>query len=104
MQSSPSTLTLKLSTNRSSSSASVEAPGSSIWIQSAPSPISASRFGRIRFRSEEHTSELQSHSDLVCRLLLEKKKNHTTRRHVPRVQPLTVHTGDRKRRSGRSFS
>src|SRR5438034_5857595 len=27
-------------------------------------------------RSEEHTSELQSHSDLVCRLLLEKKKRH----------------------------
>src|SRR5260221_10519074 len=26
------------------------------------------------YRSEEHTSELQSHSDLVCRLLLEKKK------------------------------
>src|SRR2546427_8134004 len=47
--------------------------------------------GRIRFtvmrRSEEHTSELQSQSNLVCRLLLEKKKkkhkeirtlNHTT--------------------------
>src|SRR2546421_5154518 len=29
---------------------------------------------RVR-RSEEHTSELQSRSDLVCRLLLEKKKN-----------------------------
>src|SRR5438034_8655864 len=28
-------------------------------------------------RSEEHTSELQSHSDLVCRLLLEKKKQET---------------------------
>src|SRR5947207_12095777 len=28
---------------------------------------------RIKRRSEEHTSELQSHSDLVCRLLLEKK-------------------------------
>src|SRR5260221_2259175 len=28
-----------------------------------------------QLRSEEHTSELQSHSDLVCRLLLEKKKN-----------------------------
>src|SRR5438034_6738275 len=28
----------------------------------------------FRLRSEEHTSELQSHSDLVCRLLLEKKK------------------------------
>src|SRR5947207_7523853 len=40
------------------------------------------KFVRIRvtarglktIRSEEHTSELQSHSDLVCRLLLEKKK------------------------------
>src|SRR5260221_8420416 len=31
-------------------------------------------------RSEEHTSELQSHSDLVCRLLLEKKKKKRKRR------------------------
>src|SRR5699024_12367725 len=31
-------------------------------------------------RSEEHTSELQSRFDLVCRLLLEKTKNHHTRR------------------------
>src|SRR5436190_15738655 len=56
-------------------------------------PISLSFFGKKPFgqhalippflgndfprqnRSEEHTSELQSHSDLVCRLLLEKKKN-----------------------------
>src|SRR3989440_9606381 len=30
------------------------------------------------FRSEEHTSELQSRSDLVCRLLLEKKKRKIT--------------------------
>src|SRR5947207_12706121 len=30
-------------------------------------------------RSEEHTSELQSHSDLVCRLLLEKKKGKEKR-------------------------
>src|SRR5206468_12738587 len=30
-------------------------------------------------RSEEHTSELQSRSDLVCRLLLEKKKQHSRR-------------------------
>src|SRR5438034_8658085 len=34
----------------------------------------AERTGRTLRRSEEHTSELQSHSDLVCRLLLEKKK------------------------------
>src|SRR2546428_7305033 len=33
---------------------------------------------RLRQRSEEHTSELQSRSDLVCRLLLEKKKKYTT--------------------------
>src|SRR5438034_6843483 len=34
----------------------------------------ARRPRREAWRSEEHTSELQSHSDLVCRLLLEKKK------------------------------
>src|SRR5438034_3142308 len=34
-----------------------------------------------RFRSEEHTSELQSHSDLVCRLLLEKKKKQRICKH-----------------------
>src|SRR2546430_10464993 len=33
-------------------------------------------------RSEEHTSELQSQSNLVCRLLLEKKTTRTDRRHV----------------------
>src|SRR5260221_165194 len=37
---------------------------------------------RILVRSEEHTSELQSHSDLVCRLLLEKKKNHCNVRRI----------------------
>src|SRR5690606_40432254 len=31
-------------------------------------------------RSEEHTSELQSRENLVCRLLLEKKKKHTSKR------------------------
>src|SRR5438132_10631960 len=40
--------------------------------------------GDPRFpRSEEHTSELQSHSDLVCRLLLEKKKNALERPLIP---------------------
>src|SRR2546428_6487155 len=37
----------------------------------------------VRVRSEEHTSELQSRSDLVCRLLLEKKKKNIIKiRHV----------------------
>src|SRR5699024_11971189 len=35
----------------------------------------------ILFRSEEHTSELQSRFDLVCRLLLEKKNNRITQNH-----------------------
>src|SRR5438034_3319137 len=41
---------------------------------------------RRQLRSEEHTSELQSHSDLVCRLLLEKKKKKIkrTRHHTIR--------------------
>src|SRR5690242_21757329 len=33
----------------------------------------------IQSRSEEHTSELQSHVNLVCRLLLEKKKQHISK-------------------------
>src|SRR5260370_23873284 len=37
-------------------------------------PGFGSRAGHIKYRSEEHTSELQSHLNLVCRLLLEKKK------------------------------
>src|SRR2546427_9524192 len=40
----------------------------------------AGRTGRF-VRSEEHTSELQSQSNLVCRLLLEKKKNTTAYDH-----------------------
>src|SRR5438034_7444640 len=36
----------------------------------------------VEGRSEEHTSELQSHSDLVCRLLLEKKKIYTGRKYI----------------------
>src|SRR5260221_6455465 len=39
----------------------------------------------VKIRSEEHTSELQSHSDLVCRLLLV-RKNLMLSRHVPPVQ------------------
>src|SRR5882762_11689200 len=40
---------------------------------------------RPRLRSEEHTSELQSHLNLVCRLLLEKKK------HSARAAPAEAH-------------
>src|SRR5688572_30870445 len=40
-----------------------------------------------RRRSEEHTSELQSQSKLVCRLLLEKKKKKTTTDRISRQKP-----------------
>src|SRR5256885_11052368 len=38
------------------------------------SPVACLRFIEVPLRSEEHTSELQSPCNLVCRLLLEKKK------------------------------
>src|SRR4051812_5425978 len=64
----------------------VRAPVSSTSAIGPPlAPFAAFQFGRattparpgvaIGERSEEHTSELQSHVNLVCRLLLEKKKN-----------------------------
>src|SRR5204863_7591588 len=55
-------------------------------LQYSPRP------GAKRKRSEEHTSELQSRRDLVCRLLLEKKKKNKQR-----VQ--TTETGDNRARS-----
>src|SRR5256885_12170864 len=52
-----------------------------------PAP-SAGAMAAARGRSEEHTSELQSPCNLVCRLLLEKKKSNTTRAALPlRVLP-----------------
>src|SRR2546421_5032412 len=61
----------------------------------SPSPIAcgagraASRRGLrlgLGLRSEEHTSELQSRSDLVCRLLLEKKKYKPMQQYYSSVQ------------------
>src|SRR6266581_9574839 len=48
----------------------------SVWHMTPP-PANAAAVSRPRPRSEEHTSELQSPLHLVCRLLLEKKKNRT---------------------------
>src|SRR2546421_973604 len=50
------------------------APGDGPRVRRAPIRRSARRGAPASPRSEEHTSELQSRSDLVCRLLLEKKK------------------------------
>src|SRR2546427_4510822 len=53
---------------------------------------------RDSLRSEEHTSELQSQSNLVCRLLLEKKKKKTTTVEIP--QRCHRHRIDRHRHDG----
>src|SRR5437868_12049337 len=50
--------------------------GSTCSIPRGTSSTSSSGSGLETFRSEEHTSELQSRFDLVCRLLLEKKKKN----------------------------
>src|SRR5216683_8450248 len=49
-------------------------PISATWTGRTPTRLPPAR-RPMPPRSEEHTSELQSRSDLVCRLLLEKKKN-----------------------------
>src|SRR5438046_7265575 len=51
-------------------------------------------------RSEEHTSELQSLTNLVCRLLLEKKKADTLRAIAPQRQRRPVCSRDPVRRDG----
>src|SRR5207249_5238811 len=54
--------------------------GCDVDAQKNASLVSAPVFAAVRCRSEEHTSELQSRFDLVCRLLLEKKKTRTCAR------------------------
>src|SRR5438034_7993807 len=58
----------------------LEGEADELRVLHSPSPFAAVGQWYGEFRSEEHTSELQSHSDLVCRLLLEKKK--TSNRHI----------------------
>src|SRR5688572_31691606 len=72
-------------------------PSASCLIASGPPcsrAILRSQAGSCALRSEEHTSELQSQSNLVCRLLLEKKKKNRTRR-----TPRTDHTQRGRRAS-----
>src|SRR2546429_6632373 len=62
-----------------------EAARIDLWMKDvAPSDALRKSFHHEAMRSEEHTSELQSRLHLVCRLLLEKKKN-PTRAVIPAV-------------------
>src|SRR5688572_30998372 len=68
----------------------VEATRRARWATtSGMRPVSDSRSSG---RSEEHTSELQSQSNLVCRLLLEKKKKKYNKStlHISNVYPVTM--------------
>src|SRR5260370_17708919 len=61
--------------------------------RSAQSPLFVRHYEQLNQRSEEHTSELQSHLNLVCRLLLEKKNPNRfflrfpCKPHQPRITP-----------------
>src|SRR2546429_7201869 len=52
------------------------APGDFCWMELATTDHAGAKKFYSELRSEEHTSELQSRLHLVCRLLLEKKKQH----------------------------
>src|SRR5260221_3372359 len=72
------------------------------WLSSGPwsMPLPIKKLGNALVgvrgkRSEEHTSELQSHSDLVCRLLLEKKKTDLQITIVSRPHCRTIATDTR---------
>src|SRR5256886_12960933 len=62
-------------------------------IRSAPLPGGGSGRSRpgLRLRSEEHTSELQSQSNIVCRLLLEKKNTKAQRAHHAKISAAALH-------------
>src|SRR2546429_4257004 len=53
----------------------LQGPPRAFFLPGPLQPCTESISGRLSKRSEEHTSELQSRLHLVCRLLLEKKKN-----------------------------
>src|SRR5256885_11392030 len=71
-------------------SMSVVDPGPLTFTWKVRNRIGPSRV-EVMVRSEEHTSELQSPCNLVCRLLLEKKKNHLMPKYVYSNQYKTNH-------------
>src|SRR5437773_5341262 len=72
----------RLLTDSASLTGSTQSPVKITWVVAFGLTVRAPRVKELMlrrdagYRSEEHTSELQSHHDLVCRLLLEKKKKH----------------------------
>src|SRR5256886_13314102 len=72
-------------------------PSMCSWCSSMPGSTSFScETGRMMLRSEEHTSELQSQSNLVCRLLLEKKKRPRRLKHEQAIEKKPYELEDAK--------
>src|SRR2546430_9108486 len=74
--------------NTAAASKGIRTAAIALIIKAQCGPGSLARSSRPTWRSEEHTSELQSQSNLVCRLLLEKKN----KRHDKRTPSLIVRT------------
>src|SRR5690242_20850190 len=79
----PYTTLFRSTATATTASAIAPTPGSSCTGSTTAAPRTGAAGRR---RSEEHTSELQSHVNLVCRLLLEKKKK-TTNTQITVTQP-----------------
>src|SRR5437588_8653451 len=70
---------------------SINSPRCDPPLRRDPAALPRHQAGRRQdLRSEEHTSELQSHSDLVCRLLLEKKKKNDDK--TSPINSVTIHS------------
>src|SRR5436309_7969102 len=61
-------------------------PGAGFHLRASGGTLASARLSSVGPRSEEHTSELQSRENLVCRLLLEKKKRSSP---VGRCSPVS---------------
>src|SRR2546430_9839513 len=66
-----------------------DAAGSSCWCTGFSAPTVPAKSSSL-YRSEEHTSELQSQSNLVCRLLLEKKKKKLQKTYLHKARALST--------------
>src|SRR2546427_1296970 len=79
MRTSTSPSAIATSYTRPKSMMFMSSSGSFTWRKTLRTTSAVSCAGAAMDRSEEHTSELQSQSNLVCRLLLEKKKKNNYR-------------------------
>src|SRR3712207_6946647 len=77
----PRTVTLVVLESCGGPATSGDTGSRGVWVTPTRTGVRRPSRPRVRTRSEEHTSELQSRQYLVCRLLLEKKKKKTASRH-----------------------